>query len=163
MPILKRVLSSSKYLVTRTYGYGRWRYKKKWYRKKSADKRGFMRYSTGPKWSEKYNPDKPAFWRTWQPQYWKKLNPDKILPSGYTRNQTYIALCKSWNGFLLAKREDNHENMKQYAMQIRKLQKELGFPQSQFDMFTSEEMEWMERESDDTLNELRYAMSVPEF
>jgi hypothetical protein len=90
------------------------------------------------------------------------LNFDDLLPSGYTRIQTYIALCKSWNGFLLAKREGDHENMKQYAMQIRKLQKELGLPQSDFDIFTPEEMQWMERESDDTLNELRYAMSVPE-
>ncbi|MGH9911842.1 MAG: hypothetical protein ACRD4W_05325 [Nitrososphaeraceae archaeon] len=63
-------------------------------------------------------------------------------------------------GFLLAKREDNRENMKQYAMQIRTLQKELGLSQSYFDMFSPEEMEWMERESDDTSNELRYAMSV---
>lgn len=90
------------------------------------------------------------------------MNPDDLLPSGYTRNQTWIALSKSWNGFLLAKREDNRENMKQYAMQIRTLQKELGLPQSYFDMFSPEEMQWMERESDDTLNELRYAMSVPE-
>jgi hypothetical protein len=90
------------------------------------------------------------------------LNSDDLLPSGYTRNQTWIALRKSWNGFLLAKREGNHENMKQYAMQIRTLQKELGLPQSDFEMFTPNEMQWMERESDDTLNELRYAMSVPE-
>ena len=53
--------------------------------------------------------------------------------------------------------------MKQYAMQIRSIQKALGLPQTQFDMFTPEEMEWMERESNDTFNELRYAMSVPEF
>jgi hypothetical protein len=121
-----------------------------------------LRYSTGPKWGGKYDPYKPAFWRTWQPGYLQKLNPDEMLSSGYTRNQTWIALSKSWNGFLLAKREDNRENMKQYAMQIRTLQKELGLPQSYFDMFLPEEMEWMERESDDTSNELRYAMSVPE-
>jgi hypothetical protein len=154
---------SHKYLVTKIYRYGRRRYKKKWYRKKSKDKRGFMRYSTGSKWSEQYDPYKPAFWRTYQPEHGNKLDPDDMLPSGYTRNQTWTALCKSWNGFLLAKRECDRENMKQYAMQIRKLQKELDLPQSEFDMFTSEEMEWIERESDDSLNELRYAMSVPEF
>jgi len=153
---------SHKHLVTRVYRYGRRRYKKRWYRKKSKDKRGFMRYSSGTKWGGQFDPYKPAFWRTYQSEHWKKLNPDDLLPSGYTRNQTWIALNKSWNGFLLAKREDNRENMKQYAMQIRTLQKELGLPQSYFDMFTPEEIEWMERESDDTLNELRYAMSVPE-
>lgn len=83
-----------------------------------------------------------------------------MLPSGYTRNQTWIALCKSWNGFLLAQREDDHENMKQFAMQIRSLQKELGLPQYEFDMFTTEEMEWMERESDQEAKELWYATSV---
>lgn len=105
----------------------------------------FARYSSGPKWGEKYNPCKAGFWRTYQPEHWKKLNPDDLLSSGYTRNQTWIALSKSWNGFLLAKREDNRENMKQYAMQIRTLQKELGLPQSYFDMFSPEEMEWMVR------------------
>ncbi|MPZ08556.1 MAG: hypothetical protein GEU26_19470 [Nitrososphaeraceae archaeon] len=137
-------------------------YQKYWFRKNAKDKKGFTRYSSGPKWGGQYDPYKPAFWRTYQPKYRQKLNSDDLLPSGYTRNQTWIALCKSWNGFLLAKREDNHENMKQYAMQIRTLQKELGLPQSDFNMFTPDEMEWMERESDDTLNELRYAFSVPE-
>lgn len=83
-----------------------------------------------------------------------------MLSSGYTKNQAWIALCKSWNGFLLAKREGDHEDMKQYAMQIRTLQKDLNLPQSQFDMFTSEEMEWMERESDVAAKEEWYATSV---
>lgn len=138
-------------------------YRKRWLRKKAKDKKGFTRYSTGPKWGGKYDPYKPAFWRTYQPQYWqKKLNPDEMLPSGYTVNQTWIALCKSWNGFVFAKREGDRENMKQYAMQIRTLQKELSLPQSEFDMFTQEELMQMDINNDDTLNKLRYAMSVPE-
>jgi hypothetical protein len=135
-------------------------YVKRWVRKKARDKKGFTRYSTGPKWSGKYFPDRHAFWRTYQPGYARELDPKEILPSGYTRNQTWIALCKSWNGFLLVQREDDHENMKQFAMQIRSLEKELGLPQYEFDMFTPEEMEWMERESDQEAKELWYATSL---
>jgi hypothetical protein len=161
---LSKESNNVRYSVRRLYRYKNRRrpYRKRWFRKKAKDKKGFTRYSSGPKWGGKYDRYKPAFWRTYQPQDWQKLNPDDLLPSGYTRNQTWIALCKSWNGFVFAKREGDRENMKQYAMQIRTLQKELSLPQSEFDMFTTEEMEWMERESNDTMNELRYAMSVPE-
>ncbi|MGI0042331.1 MAG: hypothetical protein ACRD47_01360 [Nitrososphaeraceae archaeon] len=149
------------YLVRRTYRRrsGR-RYTKQWIRKKTSYKKGFNRYSTGPKWSGKYFPEKPAFWRSWQTENWHEPRPDEILPSGYTKNQTWIALCKSWNGFLLAQREGDHEEMKQYAMQIRALQNDLGLPQSHFDMFSPEEVEWMERESDVEAKELWYATSV---
>jgi hypothetical protein len=61
---------------------------------------------------------------------------------------------------LLAQRECDHEEMKQYAMQIRALQKDLGLPQSYFDMFSPEEVEWMERESDVEAKRLWYATSV---
>ena len=137
-------------------------YRKQWHRKKAKDKKGFTRYSTGPKWGGQYDPYKPAFWRTYQPGIYKRRAYEELLPSGYGRTETWIALCKSWNGFLLAKRECDHEDMKQYAMQIRALQKDLGLPHSDFDMFTPEEMEWMDRESDAALYELRYAYSVPE-
>jgi hypothetical protein len=136
-------------------------YRKQWVRKKALDKKGFTRYSTGPKWSGQYFAEKPAFWRTHQVNWTEKYR-DKceLLSNGYSVHENWIALCKSWNGFLLAKREGNHENMKQYAMQIRSIQKALGLPQTQFDMFTPEEMEWMERESDDTVNEFRYARTL---
>jgi hypothetical protein len=42
--------------------------------------------------------------------------------------------------------------MKLYAMQIRSLEKDLGLPLYGFDMFTLEDMEWMERESDTETN-----------
>lgn len=135
-------------------------YTKQWHQKKASYKKGFTRYSTGRKWGGQYDPEKPAFWRTWQKEYFSIPSPDEMLSSGYTKNQAWIALCKSWNGFLLAKREGDHEDMKQYAMQIRTLQKDLNLPQSQFDMFTSEEMEWMERESDVAAKEEWYATSV---
>ena len=157
---------SDKYLVTRVYKHGHRRYKKKWYRKKSKDKRGFMRYSSGTKWAGKYDPYKPAFWRTYQVDLSRNRkydNDQEVLSNGYTVTDNWIALCKSWNGFLLAKREGNHEEMKQFAMQIRSIQKALGLPQSEFDIFTPEELTQMDIESDDTLNELRYAFSVPEF
>jgi hypothetical protein len=135
-------------------------YKKRWLRKKTKDKKGFTRYSTGPKWAGQYDFEKPAFWRTWQPELIKKFRDDEMLPCGYSKNQTWIALCKSWNGFLFAKRGDNHEDMKQYAMQIRSLQNDFGFPKSHFDMFTPEEMEWMDRESDVEAKEKWYASCV---
>lgn len=149
------------YLVRRTYRRrsGR-RYTKQWIRKKASHKKGFNRYSTGLKWNGQYDFAKPAFWRTYQPGIYKQRSDNEILPSGYGRTETWIALCKSWNGFLLAQRECDHEEMKQYAMQIRALQKDLGLPQSQFDMFSPEEMEWMERESDIEAKELWYATSV---
>ena len=93
-----------------------------------------MRYSSGHRWAGKYDPEKPAFWRTWQNGLYSKLKPDEMLLSGYTKNQTWIALCKSWNGFLLAKREGNDAEMKQYIGQIRKLQKDLGLEQTEFDI-----------------------------
>ncbi|MGC1132895.1 MAG: hypothetical protein WA941_08730 [Nitrososphaeraceae archaeon] len=51
---------------------------------------------------------------------------DKICPSGYTRNQGWIALCKAWKGFVARKREDDIEGMHYYAMGIRKIEKDLG-------------------------------------
>lgn len=50
--------------------------------------------------------------------------------------------------------------MKQYAMQVRALQKDLGLPQSHFDMFSPEEVEWMERERDVEAKDLWQATSV---
>lgn len=61
---------------------------------------------------------------------------------------------------MLAQREGDHEDLKQYAMQIRALQKDLDLPQNHFDMFTPEEFEWMERESDLVAKEEWYATSV---
>ena len=124
-------------------------YRKRWYRKKARDKKGFTRYSTGAKWAGQHDPYKPAFWRTWQPEFWQKLNPDEILPSGYTINQTWIALCKSWNGFLLAKRECDHADMRRYIGQIRKLQKELGLEQIEFDGYTPAELAKIDLENDE--------------
>jgi hypothetical protein len=135
-------------------------YKKRWFRKKAKDKKGFTRYSTGPKWSGQYFPEKPAFWRKWQRQNWREPSPDEILSNGFTKTQAWIALCKSFNGFLFAKREDHHEDMKQYAMQIRSIQKVLNLPQSYFEIFTPGEMEWIDRESDVEAKEKWYASCV---
>jgi hypothetical protein len=63
-----------------------------------------------------------------------------MLPCGYSKNQTWIALCKSWDGFFLAKKEGDQVEMKQYIGQIRKLQKDLGLEQTEFDGFTPAEL-----------------------
>lgn len=55
-----------------------------------------------------------------------------MLASGYSKNQAWISLCISWNGFLNAQREEDHVNTRQYVGQIRKLQKDLGLEQTEF-------------------------------
>jgi hypothetical protein len=135
-------------------------YLKRWHRKRANEKKGFMRYSSGLKWVERYNHYKPAFWRTFQPEYLKKLNPDDMLPNEYTRNQTWIALCKSWNGFLLAKREHDDDNMRHYVGQIRKLRKELGLEQGVFEGFTPEELREIDLENDEDYLREKYGTLV---
>ena len=54
-------------------------------------------------------------------------DPDELLSSGYQVTQGWVALCKSWNGYLLAKRNGEREDMKQYAGQIRNIQREFRF------------------------------------
>lgn len=84
-------------------------------------------------------------------------DPDEILPDGYHVTQTWVALCKSWNGFLKSKRDGDHEYMKMYAGQIRKLQKNLGLEQSEFEEdFSREEILEIDREMDDDLRMQRY-------
>jgi hypothetical protein len=119
-----------------------------------------LRYSTGSKLAGSYDPEKPAFWRTWQPEYWKKLNPYEMLPCGYTRNQTWIALCKSWNGFLLAKRECDHADVKRYIGQIRKLQKDLGLEQTEFEGYSPAELASIDLENDEDFWMERYGTTV---
>ena len=133
---------------------------KRWKRKKTSEKKGFMRYSSGPKWTGQFDYDKPAFWRKWQPELIQKVSQDQILPNGYTKNQTWVALCKSWNGFMYAKREGDRVEMKQYVGQIRRLQKDLDLPITEFDLFTEEEMKEIDDENDDRKKELWYATSV---
>ena len=113
---------------------------KRWKRKKTSEKKGFMRYSSGPKWSGQFDYNKPPFWRKWQPELIQKVSQDQILPNGYTKNQTWVALCKSWNGFLLAKREGDSVEIKHYIGQIRKLQKDLGLEQTEFDGYSPDEL-----------------------
>lgn len=113
---------------------------KRWKRKKASEKKGFMRYSSGPKWSGQSDVYKPAFWRKWQPELKHAFREDEMLPSGYSKNQTWIALCKSWNGFMRAQREGDHADMKQYIGQIRKLQKDLGLKQTEFDGYSTDEL-----------------------
>jgi hypothetical protein len=157
---LKRRRFYEKYFVEKVYRNGSRPYKKRWRRKRANEKKGFMRYSTGLKWRGKYDPYKPAFWRTYQTEYWKKVNPDEILPSGYTRNQTWIALCKSWNGFLMAKRDCDPSDMKQYIGQIRKLQKELGLRQTEFEGYSPAELASIDLENDEDFWMEKYGATV---
>ena len=137
-------------------------YRKRWVRKKASEKKGFTRYSTGPKWSGQYDPEKPAFWRTNQVDWTEKYkNRHEILSNGYSIQDNWVAICKSWNGFMMGKREDDYEKMMEYATQIRTLQKVLKLPLSQFDMFTPEEMMEIEQNSDLDSSGERYTTTVP--
>lgn len=150
-----------RHVLTRTYRYGKRKQTKIWQRKKSREKIGFMRYSSGPKWSGQFDYDKPAFWRKWQPELIEKVSENEMLTSGYTKNQAWVALCKSWNGFMNAQREGDRVEMKQYIGQIRRLQKDLGLPITEFDLFTDEEMKEIDDEFGDRKKELWYATTVP--
>jgi hypothetical protein len=97
-----------------------------------------MRYSSGPKWRYRYLPTSPSYYYHLMPK--RLRNTDNILPSGYTVTQTWVALCKSWNGYIIAKQNGELENIKKYVGQIRKLQKELGLEQTEFDDFSQEEL-----------------------
>jgi hypothetical protein len=74
---------------------------------------------------------------------------DKILSSGYTVTQTWIALCKSWNGYIVAKKNFEIQDIKKFVGQIRKLQKQLGLEQTEFDDFSQEEIKEIDLEFDD--------------
>lgn len=141
--------------IRKTYRYGKKRYTKEWYCKNAKDKRGYMRYSCGPKWVGRHKLWTPAMEHRFAPLNLK--DPDEILPDGYHVTQTWVALCKSWNGFLKSKRDCDHEYMKMYAGQIRKLQKNLGLEQSEFEEdFSREEILEIDREMDDDLRMQRY-------
>lgn len=115
-----------------------------------------MRYSSGPKWGSQYMLWTPAMERHFAPLYMK--DPDELLPDGYHMTQSWVALCKSWNGFFMSKREGDHEYMKMYADQIRKLQKNLGLVQNEFEEdFAHEEIWEIDKEMDDNLRMQRYA------
>lgn len=119
-----------------------------------------MRYSSGRKWSGQFDPQKPAFWRSYMDKRWRYVESEKLLKSGYTPTQTWIALCKSWNGFLLAKREGAHDNMRQYAGQIRKLQEDLNLEKTEFEDFTPEELQEIDKEHDEEALMIRYGTTT---
>lgn len=74
---------------------------------------------------------------------------DNILSSGYTVSQTWVALCKSWNGYIIAKKNFEMQDVKRYVGQIRKLQKELGLERTEFDDFSQGELEEIDLGFDD--------------
>lgn len=111
---LKKWSFDDNYFVTRTYRSNGRPYKKAWRRKKASEKKGHVRYSSGPRWRFTYLPYEPAY-------YYKsmvKIRPqseDKILRDGYTITQTWVALCKSWNGYIIAKKNFEMEELKRYV------------------------------------------------
>jgi hypothetical protein len=85
---------------------------------------------------------------------------DKILSSGYTVTQTWIALCKSWNGYIVAKKNFEIQDIKKFVGQIRKLQKQLGLEQTEFDDFSQEEIKEIDLEFDDEYKEEWYRQAI---
>lgn len=74
---------------------------------------------------------------------------DEVLPSGYAVTQTWIALCKSWNSYIIAKKNDKMQDVKKYVGRVRKLQKELGLEQTEFDDFSHEELAEIDLENNE--------------
>ena len=145
------------YMLLQGHTIGR-HYKKQWHRKKSSEKKGHVRYSSGPRWTYTYLPYKPAYYY----KFIAKFRPqaEDILSSGYTVSQTWVALCKSWNGYIIAKKNFEMQDVKRYVGQIRKLQKELGLEQTEFDDFSQEELEEIDVEFDDQAEEERYRQAI---
>jgi hypothetical protein len=50
---------------------------------------------------------------------------ERVLESGYTVGQGWGCLDKAWNGFMRAKRLENHKDMTLYASIIQRVEKEL--------------------------------------
>lgn len=58
---------------------------------------------------------------------------EKLTKGGvFTVGQTWEALRKCWRGYNIAKNDRDYDNMKKYAMRIRKLQWELDEPRAHF-------------------------------
>ncbi len=55
-----------------------------------------------------------------------------VLKSGYTVNQTWKGLSKTWLGYTIAKNKKENDEMVYYASVIQKLRKELGLPPANF-------------------------------
>jgi hypothetical protein len=87
-------------------------------------------------------------------------NADDVLPCGYTVTQTWVALCKCWNGFILAKHEYDDEGMRTYIGRIRKLQKVLSLEQTEFEGFTPEELQEIDKEHDEEALMVRYGTTT---
>jgi hypothetical protein len=85
---------------------------------------------------------------------------NNVLSSGYTVTQTWVALCKSWNGYIIAKQNGDLQNVKKYVGQIRKLQKELGFEQTAFDDFSREELGEIDLENNEAFLMERYGTMI---
>lgn len=49
-----------------------------------------------------------------------------VLESGYTRDQTYGALCKAWVAYIISDKNDDLDRKEYYAAVIQKLELELG-------------------------------------
>jgi hypothetical protein len=85
---------------------------------------------------------------------------DKVLSGGYTVTQTWIALCKSWNDYIVAKKNFEIQDIKKFVGQIRKLQKRLGLKQTEFDDFSQEEIKEIDLEFDDESKEEWYRQTI---
>lgn len=100
---MKKRFFDDGYFVIRTYRSNGRAYKKAWRRKKASEKKGHVRYSSGPTCRFMYLPYEPAYYSKFMSKI-RLQSADKILRGGYTITQTWVALCKSWNGYIIAKK-----------------------------------------------------------
>jgi hypothetical protein len=156
---LKKRFFDDRYFVVRTYRTNGRSYNKAWCRKKAIEKKGHARYSTGPRWRFTYLPYEPAYYYKFTPIIRPQVE-DSILSNGHTVTQTWVAICKSWNGYIIAKKNFEMEEIRKYIGQIRKLQKELGLEQTKFDDFSEEELVEIDLEFDDQAEEERYRQAI---
>jgi hypothetical protein len=124
------------------------------------DKKGHTRYSSGSRWTNTHLPESPSYFYQFMPKKISGADDDDVLASGYTITQTRIALCKCWNGFVVAKQGNDNEGMRMYIGQIRKLQKSLGLKQTEFNDYSPAELANIDKENDEKTLMIRYGTTL---
>lgn len=64
--------------------------------------------------------------------YLISTNRSRLLKSGYFESQTWGALYKAWNGYIIAKNKNEINRLFYYAEVVQKLERELGLTVSSF-------------------------------
>ena len=80
-----------------------------------------------------------------------------MLPCGYTVAQSWAAVRKAWLGFIISRNNQNFDLMSKYASIIRKVQRQLGVQQTDFDFeIDRNDLDEDEQDSDESIIDIDY-------